>query len=83
LSAPVLIGALNYVECRVTGSLDNDENTIFVGDVVACERLNAGGRLTIGEAWGKLPPEWIEQYERNHHAQLAHCREMRGLPDHA
>ena len=78
--APVLLGALTYVECRVTGSLDNDENTIFVGDVVAAERLNPGGRLTVGEAWGKLPPEWIEQYDRNHHAQVDHCRTMRGLP---
>ena len=77
--APVLLGALNYVECRVTGSLDNDENTIFVGDVVACERLNGGGRLNVGEAWGTLPPAWIEQYDRNHHAQVEHCREMRGL----
>ena len=31
----------SYVEARVTGSLDNEENTIFVGDVVAAERLNA------------------------------------------
>lgn len=78
--APVLLGALNYVECRVTGSLDNDENTIFVGDVIAAERLNGGPRLTVGEAWGKLPPDWIVEYDRNHHAQVDHCRDMRGLP---
>lgn len=78
--APVLLGALTYVECRVTGRLDNEENSIFVGDVVAAERLNPGGRLTVGEAWGKLPPEWIEEYDRNHHAQVDHCRRMRGLP---
>lgn len=76
---PILLGALSYVEVRVTGSLDNDENTIFVGDVVASERLNKGRKLDIGEAWAKLPPEWIAQYEHNHHPQLAHCREMRGL----
>jgi flavin reductase (DIM6/NTAB) family NADH-FMN oxidoreductase RutF len=76
---PILLGALSYVEARVTGSLDNDENTIFVGDVVAAERLNKGRKLDIGEAWSKLPPEWIEQYDHNHHAQLEHCRLMRGL----
>src|ERR1700678_2870860 len=32
--APILLDAHSYVECRITGSLDNDENTIFVGDVV-------------------------------------------------
>lgn len=77
--SPILLGALSYVEARVTGSLDNDENTIFVGDVVAAERLNKGRKLDIGEAWSKLPPEWIEQYDRNHHPQLDHCRLMRGL----
>ena len=63
----------------MTGSLDNDENTIFVGDVIAAERLNKGRKLDIGEAWAKLPPEWIERYEHNHHAQLEHCRGARGL----
>jgi len=77
--APVLLGALSYVEARVTGSLDNDENTIFVGDVVAAERQHKGRKLDIGEAWSNLPPEWIEQYEHNHHPQLEHCRLMRGL----
>jgi flavin reductase (DIM6/NTAB) family NADH-FMN oxidoreductase RutF len=77
--SPILLGALSYVEARVTGSLDNDENTIFVGDVVAAERLHKGRKLDIGEAWGKLPHEWIEQYEANHEPQMDHCRMMRGL----
>jgi flavin reductase (DIM6/NTAB) family NADH-FMN oxidoreductase RutF len=77
--APVLLGALSYVEARVTGCLDNDENTIFVGDVVAAERLRKGRKLDVGEAWANLPPKWIERYEHNHLAQLDHCRMMRGL----
>lgn len=78
--APILCGALVYVECRVTRSLDCEENTLFVGDVVAAEQLRRGGRLDIGEAWAKLPPEWIEAYDRNHEPQLASAREYRGLP---
>ncbi len=54
-----------------------DENTIFLGDVVAAERLNPGGRLNIGEAWSKLPPQWIEEYERNHVPQMEHARRCR------
>lgn len=69
---PILLGALSYVEVRVTGSLDNDENTIFVGDVVASERLRRGRKLDIGQAWSQLPTEWIDQYDHNHHPQLAH-----------
>ena len=78
--APILLGALSYVEVEVTGSLDNDENSIFVGDVVAAERLHPGPKLDIGTAWGKLPPEWLARYEANHHPQEDHCRVMRGLP---
>lgn len=77
---PILTDTLAYVEARVTGMLDNEENTIFVGDVVAAERFRPrGGRLNIGEAWKRLPHEWIEQYERNHEPQLADARRRRGL----
>src|SRR6202021_3430605 len=68
--APILLDAHSYVECRITGSLDNDENTIFVGDVVAAEVFSSEQRLRIGEAWGKLPHEWIEQNEANPAQQL-------------
>jgi flavin reductase (DIM6/NTAB) family NADH-FMN oxidoreductase RutF len=77
--APILTKALAYVECRVIGSLDAEENTMFLGDVVASEQLNRGGRLHIDEAWAKLPKDWIVEYERNHEPQLASAREYRGL----
>jgi flavin reductase (DIM6/NTAB) family NADH-FMN oxidoreductase RutF len=77
---PILTDALAYVEARVCGTLDNDENTIFVGDVIASERLRPkGGRLHINEAWGKLPREWIEQYEHNHLGQLEDAKRRRGF----
>ena len=77
---PILVDALGYVEAQVCGTLDNDENTIFVGDVIASERLRpGGGRLHINEAWGKLPHDWIEQYELNHVAQLEDAKRRRGL----
>ena len=80
--APVLTDSLAYVEARVSGSLDNTENTIFVGDVVNSERLRPrGGRLHINEAWGKLPKEWIEQYEHNHVGQLEDSKRRRGIFD--
>ena len=78
--APILTDALAYVEARVCGSLDNVENTIFVGDVVAGERLRPhGGRLHINEAWKRLPPEWLERYEQNHVPQVEDARRRRGL----
>jgi flavin reductase (DIM6/NTAB) family NADH-FMN oxidoreductase RutF len=75
--APILLDAHSYVECRVTGTLDNDENTIFVGDVVAAEVFSSAQRLRIGEAWAKLPHDWIERYEANHGPQLQSARDLR------
>jgi flavin reductase (DIM6/NTAB) family NADH-FMN oxidoreductase RutF len=77
--SPILLDALSYVEGRVVGTLDAEENTIFLADVVGAEQLRQGERLRIGTAWGKLPPEWIEQYEANHIPQLASARRHRGL----
>jgi flavin reductase (DIM6/NTAB) family NADH-FMN oxidoreductase RutF len=78
--APILVDALGYVECRVTGSYDNDENTTFYGDIVAAERLGRGSKLDIGLAWSKLGKDWTDEYEHNHEPQVAHSRELRGLP---
>jgi flavin reductase (DIM6/NTAB) family NADH-FMN oxidoreductase RutF len=75
--APILLDAHSYVECRVTGTLDNDENTVFVGDVVAADVFSTAHRLRINEAWAKLPREWIEAYEANHLPQVEHARRMR------
>lgn len=75
--APILLDAHSYVEARVIGTLDVEESSMFVGDVVASEILNEGQRLRIGEAWGKLPAEWIAQYDANHHPQLENARARR------
>jgi len=75
--SPILLDALSYVEARVIRSLDLDESTLFLGDVVAAERLRDGERLRIGPAWSALPKEWIEQYERNHIPQLESARGYR------
>lgn len=78
--APILEGALSYVECRVIKSLDAEENTIFLADIVAAEIQRPGKKLSVGEAWGKLPADWLKQYNDNHHAQLDDSRAQRGLP---
>ncbi len=77
--SPVLLDALSYVEGRVVNTMDADENTVFLADVVAAGRLQDGKRLAIAEAWRRLPPTWIEQYERTHVAQVEDARRRRGL----
>jgi flavin reductase (DIM6/NTAB) family NADH-FMN oxidoreductase RutF len=78
---PILTDALSYVEGRVVGELDNEENTIFLADVVAAEQLRPGSRLNVGTAWKTLPTEWTESYERNHLAQTNAARRGRGIPE--
>ncbi|WP_299950458.1 flavin reductase family protein [uncultured Modestobacter sp.] len=79
--SPVLADALSYVEGRVVGVLDNEENSIFLADVVAAERLHGGRRLDIGTAWKALPAEWTETYDREHLHQTNAARRARGLPE--
>jgi flavin reductase (DIM6/NTAB) family NADH-FMN oxidoreductase RutF len=78
---PILLDALGYGEGRVVHSLDNDENTVFICDVVASEKLRDGAKLNIGTAWSRLPEEWTETYERNHIHQTNDARRRRGLPE--
>ena len=41
--SPILLDSLSYVEGGIVASLDVDESTIFVADVVAAERFSKGG----------------------------------------
>jgi flavin reductase (DIM6/NTAB) family NADH-FMN oxidoreductase RutF len=76
---PILLDALSYVEGRVVNTMDADENTVFLADVVAAGRLQRGSRLDIDEAWRHLPQNWIASYEHRHAAQVADARRRRGL----
>jgi flavin reductase (DIM6/NTAB) family NADH-FMN oxidoreductase RutF len=78
--APILLDAMSYVEGRVVASMDVQENTVFVADVVAAERFRPGAKLDVGTAWTRLPKEWVETYERNHEEQVDDARIRRGLP---
>ena len=78
---PILLDALGYVEGRVVHSVDNDENTVFICDVVASEKLREGTKLNIGTAWSRLPKEWTMTYEQNHIHQTNDARRRRGLPE--
>lgn len=78
--APILLDALLYVECRLVKSFDCDEITLFLGDVVAAERLCKGPALDAGRLWKELPEDWRTQYEQRHtDGLIAAARRARGL----
>lgn len=77
---PILCDALSVVECRVVKSLDCDETTFFLGDVVGAEKLARGAPLDVARAWAELGEEWTANYERRHNLGLiAQARLARGL----
>jgi hypothetical protein len=69
------------VEGRVIGRLETEENTIFLGDVVAAGRLRDGDRLRNGPSRSLLGQEWTDYYYAMRLPNLiADARRRRGLP---
>ena len=79
--SPILTDALGYVEARVVATLDGDEMTVFLGDVVAGECLHEGTALTMQMAHEQMSAEWLDEWERNHRRQLAEANRRRGRHD--
>jgi flavin reductase (DIM6/NTAB) family NADH-FMN oxidoreductase RutF len=78
--SPVLTDALVHIEGRVINSMDCEENSYFMADVVAAEQHSEGPRLNIGTAWKGLGAEWVTAYEKSHEEQINDSRRRRGLP---
>jgi flavin reductase (DIM6/NTAB) family NADH-FMN oxidoreductase RutF len=79
--SPILTDALSYVEARVVATLDGDEMTVFLGDVVAGECLHEGTALTMQVTREQMPGEWLDEWERNHRRQLAEANRRRSRND--
>lgn len=78
--SPILADALCYLEARVAGSLDGDDATVFLADVVAGSRLRAGEYLTMEAARGAMPAEWLDEWDARRGRELAEARRRRGRP---
>ncbi len=77
--SPILALALTYVEGRVVGSLDADELTIFLGDVVGGGRFRSGPPLTLTTLRENLPKEWLGEWAASREGQVNDARRRRGL----
>ncbi len=64
--SPILELALTYVEARVVGSLDADELTIFLGDVVGGGRFRSGPPLLprLPKHRNQPPPPVLSRHPR-------------------
>ena len=60
--APILAETLTYVEARVVNTLDAEELTIFLADVVGGGRHRSGEPLTLRVLREHLPKEWLAEW---------------------
>ncbi len=75
--SPILVDAVSYVEARVTSTLDSDELTIVLADVVA-----AGGRpqapfLTIDDVREQLSADAFRRWNKRREAEMEAARRLR------
>ena len=77
--APILTQALTYVEARVVATLDAEELTVFVADVVGGGRFRDGVPLTLGVLREHLPQEWLGEWAVSRDRQVREARRRRGL----
>jgi flavin reductase (DIM6/NTAB) family NADH-FMN oxidoreductase RutF len=76
--SPILASALSYVEGRVIATLDCDELTVYVADVVAGERLREGEPLSLPGLHRKAPPDLLDAWRMNRAEQVDAARVRRG-----
>jgi flavin reductase (DIM6/NTAB) family NADH-FMN oxidoreductase RutF len=75
--APVLEEALAYVEARVANTLEADDVTVVVADVVAAERLREGRHLTIDDVRANLTDDDWAAWEARRAEEISRARELR------
>jgi flavin reductase (DIM6/NTAB) family NADH-FMN oxidoreductase RutF len=62
--SPILQDCWGYLDCRVVNALDGGDMTCFLADVVDGGVLNDGQPLWWRDARRRLPPEWLEEWDR-------------------
>ena len=77
--SPILAETLTYVEARVVGTLDAEELTIFLVDVVGGGRHRSGELLTLQALREHLPKEWLAEWATSRERQVNEARRRRGL----
>ena len=76
---PILAETLTYVEARVVQTLDAEELTIFLADVVGGGRYQSGHPLTLSLLRHHLPKEWLAEWAASRNDQINAARRRRGL----
>ena len=77
--SPILSQTVTYVEARVVNTLDAQELTIFLADVVSGGRQGTGELLTLPMLRRHLPKEWLTEWATSREHQVNEARRRRGI----
>jgi flavin reductase (DIM6/NTAB) family NADH-FMN oxidoreductase RutF len=77
--SPVLDDAVAYLEARIVATLDGDELTVVLADVVAAGGAADVPYLTIEDVRERLPAEAIREWESRFEAEVEAARRLRNL----
>jgi hypothetical protein len=69
----------NDRKSRVASTLDAEELTIFLADVVGGGRHRSGELLTLHTLREHLPKEWLAEWATSRERQISEARRRRGL----
>jgi len=76
---PIVRETLTWVEARVIRTLDAEELTIFLADVIAGGRHCSGQPLTLGLFREHMPKDWLSEWSVSRERQVNEARRRRGL----
>ena len=77
LTAPILSDAVAYVEAQLVQTLETEDMTVIVANVVEGARLRAAPLLTIEYVRERLPVDWVVEWERRRERELEDARRFR------
>lgn len=78
--SPILAETLTYVEACVVATLDGEELTIFLADVVGGGRLRSGEPLTLSSVLREhLSQDWLAEWAASRERLTNEARRRRGL----
>jgi len=76
--SPLLTDCFGYLDCRVINAMDGGDMTCFLADVLDGKTIAEGQPLWWRDARRKMPPEWLERWEKKQSSEIATSRATMG-----
>lgn len=81
--SPILKDCWGYLDCRVVNAMDGGDMTCFLAEVLDGNTSSDGEPLWWRDARRQLPPEWMEQWNRQIATEIEFSKELMKHIDYA